>query len=674
MIGGKASPVAWKTLSRVLVPFQPSRRSIAFASRAVAASVLALGAVLALGYKEIAWAPITVWVLALPRRSMVLTKSLYRVLGTLIGAGMAFLMLPLESQPLLFMLLMSAWVALCAGTANLFRNYQAYVAQLAGFTAPIVAVLVYGHLGSIQEIAKERVVCVLLGIAASAVVTLLFSKRIQPRDVEIEARALAKQGVAWSAKVLEKTSPEPLAYNHGLLAQIADLNSFCENAAIESSAIRQRLGAIRRLVSAVLALVSSTRAVERLNAPADLERRGKAVRLLRAAAELIGKDDIPSGQAIAFRHLMPTDAVADDPAHAVETAWKRDRLEEIADGLDRIAAELDVIRTGPKTRHSAPPLVFHRDWAKAFSTGWRTLLACLVTGGLWIGLGWHGGAVAFIFTALATSIFGNHPLPTAGMRRFSIGVSAAAITFILWKALPFSATAGFSTTLGVVIALTFLGAIALANNVQPGMDYNANVSQLMLGPSAAATGAVAALFSGLDLLAGLGIAYAAFAWTADREARRGARLATSILADTRRLAQGRWQPHRHKWEATLYDRLYQSGLASAGSKACGDGLRHCLLGLDMGLEILRLRGLLGADSLNSSERPIVQDALRLLGGEIPDSQPLPFLELDALATRLTAESPGAATSSRYQAIGAMLAISRCLEQWRTPEPAGASHA
>ncbi|MGC4014107.1 MAG: FUSC family protein [Luteolibacter sp.] len=645
---------------------------MAFATRAVAASVLALGAVLALGYKEIAWAPITVWVLALPRRSMVLTKSLYRVLGTLIGAGMAFLMLPLEGQPLLFMLLMSAWVALCAGTANLFRNYQAYVAQLAGFTAPIVAVLVYGHVGSIQEIAKERVICVLLGIAASAIVTLLFSKRVQPRDVEVEARALASQGVAWSAKVLEKTTPEPLAYNHGLLIQIADLNSFCENAAVESSAIRQRLGAVRRLVSAVLALVSSTRAIERLNAPADLERRGKAVRLLRAAAELIGKDDIPSGQAIAFRHLMPADDdLPEDPTTAVETAWKRDRLEEIADGLDRIATELDVIRMGPKTRHPAPPLVFHRDWTKAFSTGWRTLLACLITGGLWIGLDWHGGAIAFIFTALATSIFGNHPLPTAGMRRFSTGVSAAAVTFILWKALPFSA-AGFGTTLGVVVALTFLGAIALANNVQPGMDYNANVSQLMLGPSAAATGALAALISGLDLLAGLGIAYAAFAWAPDREARRGARLAASILGDTRRLAQGRWQPHRHKWEATLYDRLYQSGLASAGSKVCGDGLRHCLLGLDMGLEILRLRGLLGADSLSPGERPIVQDALRLLGADIPEGQPLPSAELQQLADQLARAGSGEPTPSRYQAIGAMLAISRCLEQWRVPEPAEAS--
>ncbi|WP_338290042.1 FUSC family protein [Luteolibacter sp. LG18] len=673
MSGGKVTPVAWKTLSRVLVPFQPSRRSIAFASRAVAASVLALGAVLALGYKEIAWAPITVWVLALPRRSMVLTKSLYRVLGTLIGAAMAFLMLPLESEPVLFMLLMSAWVALCAGTANLFRNYQAYVAQLAGFTAPIVAVLVYGHVGSIQEIAKERVICVLLGIAASAIVTLLFSKRVQPRDVEVEARALAKQGVAWSAKVLEKSGQEPLAYNHGLLAQIADLNSFCENAAVESSAIRQRLGAIRRLVSAVLALVSSTRAVERLNAPADLERREKAVRLLQAAAELIGKDDIPSGQAIAFRHLMPWEEPPEDPHTAVETAWKRDRLEEIADGLDRIATELDVIRMGPKTRHPAPPLVFHRDWRKAFSAGWRTLLACLVTGSLWIGLDWHGGAISFIFTALATAIFSNHPLPTAGMRRFSTGVGAAALTFIIWKLLPVSVTATLGTTIGVVIALTFLGAIALANNVQPGMDYNANVSQLMLGPSAAVTTVGGAFLSGFELLAGLGIAYAAFAWTPDRESRREARLAASILGDIRRLAQGRWQPHRHKWEATLYDRLYQSGLATAGSKACGNSLRHCLLGLDMGLEILRLRGLLGADCLDAIERPIVQDALRWMGADTPATGPLPIHELWVFADRLLAlDSP--ATSSRYQAAGAILAVSRCLESWRKAEPVAAPHA
>lgn len=648
-----------RTIGRHLVFFQPTRRSVAFASRAVLSALLALSVAVALGFTEIGWAAITVWVLALPRRGMVMAKAGYRVLGTLIGAGAAFLLLPLQSQPFWFVLLMSAWLGLCAAAANLFSSYRAYCAQLAGYTAPIVAVLAYSHAGSIQHLAMERVACVLLGIAASTLVTLVFSRGVDARDVEDEARALASQGVKWAGKVLERAGDGTSAFNHGLLAKIADLNLFSENAAVESTAIRLRLGAVRQLITAVLSLASAARAIERVRAVVPEGDLGEIAGILQSASETLGRGERPDGEIAALKAGW-SDGSGKVPAVARQVV--QDRLGEMADGLERISSRLGLILTGPSRKTTAPPLAFHRDWLNARSAGLRTSLATLAVGALWIGLSWHGGSIAFVFTALVCVIFANHPVPTASVRRFAIGVGLAVAVFVLWKSLPVSHDASFGMTLGVLVVLTFCGAIALANNVQPGMDFNANVSQLMVGPAGMLVGGTAAALAGADLLAGIAAGYLAYALPPGGEKRREAALSASVLEDLAKLAHGRRHPAPHEWEAMMYDRLYRSGLAGAGPHASRAGLRHCLLGLDMGLEVLRLQQLMAFAALGDDGNAIVEAALaEIAEGEAAGS----LVRAGEAADRLLELRGGvdAAPAPVIQAAGAMKAIARCGLLW-----------
>lgn len=641
--------------------FKPTRRSVAFALRATISALLALGAAMALGFKEIGWAPITVWVLALPRRGMVTSKAFHRIFGTLIGAGAAFVFLTLEHHPFLFLFLMCLWLGLCAAASNLLKNHQAYAAQLAGFTAPIVAVLVHGHAGSSQELALERVVCVLLGIAASTLVTLIFAKPVEARDVEDEARALASHGVKWASDILEKSGDDATAFNHGLLARIADLDQFSESAAVESSAIRVRLGAVRRLISSVLSLVSAARAIERVRLlVGETEDVKTAAAVLRGASEKLGEGAKPVEAIATLKSLG--EGACESVAHQVV----RDRLTEISSGIRRISGELDLILTGPTLAIPSPPLAFHRDWQKARGSAWRTFLATMVVGSIWIHFEWHGGSIAFIMAALACVIFGNKPLPAAGVRRFSVGVGMAALAFVIWKAVPLSHGASMSTTVAVMVVLTFIGAIALANNVQQGMDFNANVSQLMVGPASVLVGAGPAAIAGLDILAGIGVAYLAFSIPPGAERRREQQLSASILADLERLAHDKWHPPAHEWESIMYDRLYQSGLATAGPNQSKKGLRHCLLGLDMGLEILRLHALVRSHSLDEEGSRLVSESLAVIHEDALETT-TGILSSHADALLATSGPPDTPSRARLQAAGALKTLVRCRALWN-PQP------
>src|SRR5262249_55124668 len=144
---------------------------------------------------------------------------------------------------------LSVWVGICAVAACLFRRFQAYVAQLAGYTATIVAVVAleapHGH---VYDSAAERLALVLIGIAASALLAFLFAEAIDEKRLQQDARQWAARTTHWAAALISEADPTPKGTtpNRDLWIGLSDFESACEYAAFESSIIRQRLPAIRR--------------------------------------------------------------------------------------------------------------------------------------------------------------------------------------------------------------------------------------------------------------------------------------------------------------------------------------------------------------------------------------------------------------------------------------------
>lgn len=135
-------------------------------------------------------AMLTTIIVANRQTGMVLAKSFYRAIGTLIGALAAFLIVGLfPQQRVLFLGALSLWIGLCAGGATLYRNFKAYSFVLAGYTAAIVALPVIDNPPGVFDSAVARLSEVLLGLGVSGAVSdLVFPSRIRD-DMRRMARA-----------------------------------------------------------------------------------------------------------------------------------------------------------------------------------------------------------------------------------------------------------------------------------------------------------------------------------------------------------------------------------------------------------------------------------------------------------------------------------------------------
>src|SRR5260221_4120854 len=86
-------------------------------------------------------AMLTTIIVANRQSGRVLAKSFYRCIGTLVGAGVALLIVSLFPQErVLYLVALSLWIGACAGGATLYRNFTSYAFVLSGYTAAIVAV------------------------------------------------------------------------------------------------------------------------------------------------------------------------------------------------------------------------------------------------------------------------------------------------------------------------------------------------------------------------------------------------------------------------------------------------------------------------------------------------------------------------------------------------------
>ena len=91
-------------------------------------------------------AMVTVYVLMHPQSGMVLTKSVYRILGTLSGAVACLVLFALFPQErVLFLLGLSLWVGFCTAGAALNRNFRCYGFTLAGYTAAMIGLAQANH-------------------------------------------------------------------------------------------------------------------------------------------------------------------------------------------------------------------------------------------------------------------------------------------------------------------------------------------------------------------------------------------------------------------------------------------------------------------------------------------------------------------------------------------------
>jgi uncharacterized membrane protein YccC len=173
--------------------------AIIFSCKTFLAAVLALLIALWLDLPRPYWAMATVYITSQPLAGATSSKALYRVLGTVIGAVAAVIMVPnLINAPELLCLAIALWVGLCLYLSLLDRPPRNYGLMLSGYTAALIGFPAVNEPGSIFDLALSRVEEITLGIVCATLVsTVLLPRSVAPAiagRVEIwlrDARRLA---------------------------------------------------------------------------------------------------------------------------------------------------------------------------------------------------------------------------------------------------------------------------------------------------------------------------------------------------------------------------------------------------------------------------------------------------------------------------------------------------
>jgi uncharacterized membrane protein YccC len=392
---------------------------------------------------------ITTVIVANRQTGMVLAKSFYRAIGTLVGAVAGFLIVALfPQQRVLFLSAMSLWIGACAGGATLYRNFKAYAFVLAGYTAAIVAIPMINHPLDIFDSAVNRLSEVLLGIGVSAVVhDVIFPVRI--RD---DMRRLARQQFANFIEFVQRVMCGKVAradIENAHLRFVRDavtLEDLRSSVIFEDPEARARSGHMMLLNQRFMAASTSLQSLHHLIN--RLKRRGHdapANALIELYAPISDALNAPIEAGAAARVLLPR---LDDARKAMDLREPalRAGLRSDSDMLDfdtgatlleQFTGELyGYVDTAsalqaPRLYGTAERVHFERgnDYISAGLALLRTAIAVGALSVFWIASAWPYGSSTIILASVFAGLFASAPNPSLFIREtffgFLVGMSAA---------------------------------------------------------------------------------------------------------------------------------------------------------------------------------------------------------------------------------------------------------
>ena len=153
--------------------------ALLFALRMWASVCLSLYVAFKLELSEPSWAATTAAIVCQPVLGASLRKAPFRLIGTVVGAiGIVILAALFRQDRIGFLVGLALWCAVSAFIATLLRNFAAYAAALAGYTAAILASDVLGPVGasdtgSVVILAIDRALEICIGILSAGIVLAL---------------------------------------------------------------------------------------------------------------------------------------------------------------------------------------------------------------------------------------------------------------------------------------------------------------------------------------------------------------------------------------------------------------------------------------------------------------------------------------------------------------------
>ena len=437
-------------LTKPLLAFRPSKLDWIFATKTFVAGILALYIAFSLNLAYPIWAIGTVFVIANPYSGMTSSKSIYRLLGTLLGAIVSIAVTPfLINTPMLFTLFLASWVGFCLYISMLDRTPRSYVSMLAGYTTVIICynMVYYADTVSIFDMALGRFLEITVGVVCSAIVTTtIFPMHIGPAVQSRVAKTIQDIKALFDQILLDQKQLDN--YNQ-LLGNItrdaSDIHVLAVHLSYEKSKLQGMTKPLQEMLHQLTMLVANLVAMsERMKQLDQIEityrENLKAVHahiaeFLHDHHEIKAQElnflpsqfesdfaalvaSAPSEQQLILNGLKMDIRHFIQNVRAVKLIWQR-----IQQGDDALPESMTPLTT------TYPSL--HRDHGVAVRGGISAFLIILIATAFWILSGWKAGFMLAEMAAISACILTAMDNPVPALKLFiRANLYSAVVVFI----------------------------------------------------------------------------------------------------------------------------------------------------------------------------------------------------------------------------------------------------
>lgn len=595
-------------VARRFMPQTPSAtlrsdgQAVIYAAKSFAAAMLAYYLALSIGLQRPSWAIITVYIVSQTSAGASLSRSVYRLVGTVVGAAATVIIVPtFVNQPILCSVVLALWIAGSLCLSLLERTPRGYAFLLAGYTASLIGFPAVSAPGTIFDLAVTRVEEIAIGILCAGLIhRFVLPVRIAGRFNSTLAQTLATA----RQRIADTLAGKPVAAETLRLALslqfLQGINHHLPWDDGLSVPHRQARKAIHDRLARLL--IVNGELYDRLQRsgppPDDLQAL-----LAEAEAWLTGPQaarSAPSADGLLSRCERLIVRYAAD-AQTMDEALRLSLARHLAEAI-RLLQESERLAKAVYRRRSPalPPdagaakgYVFHRDPLSALRTSFGAFVIILSGCLIWIGSAWPDGGTAVSILGVCCSLFASFDAPAAHLVKYLIGCVWGVLFSLLYSFVLLPQVNEFAL-LAAVLAPVYLLAGSL--QARPATTFMAMGITLTLpilcelgasyrGDFATAINTALALFIAVGYAAfGMRLLQTVQAETAIR------RLLTLCQRDIRRAARGRLAHNAHRWTNLMIDRtaLLLPRLPQSGP-AAGQLLDKMLRDIRTGLAVIHLR-------------------------------------------------------------------------------------
>jgi uncharacterized membrane protein YccC len=388
-----------------------------------------------------------------PTQGMVLSKAIYRIVGTLFGAAFAIILTSLFSQDRTMLIaVFSVYMACLVAIATLLRDFRGYGCILAGYTVALISIADVDAPTATFTAMLDRVAVILLAVLVLAFVSAIFATAESARSLQSKLRVATKDIVAMALATLDRRSPPDPSQCVAMSARLMPLRSEIGFATPElldgwarAKGARSALLGLFEAISAIQAIGLGLRNVSAASSTLD-----SAISIVRAA--IIAQHP--------EKRLADIDALTHQAMEAeslsIDEAYVLDRCKFMIEVFSDIRDGLLSSRVGRLPRRSAS-LPVHQDYIAAILNGLRVGLAVGIVGLLAVLSGLPGANLMILGTIVFVSLGSVLHDPLAMGRAALLMTPAVIITGTIYDFLIFPNISDyplFIISLAPVVAMT----------------------------------------------------------------------------------------------------------------------------------------------------------------------------------------------------------------------------